>query len=134
MVLPTQVHLCFFWPGNGKLLLGSHTFLLSLSSCNRMDSSLLQEWSCDSILANQRVHPSSHDSWLRSGHVTTPESTKQNIGTNTTNYLREKYVPSSARFETRKTSAGMQCQADALFENKNNMESNRAERWREASC
>ena len=66
--------------------------------------------------------------------MTTPESIRQNIGTNTTNYLGEKYVPSSARFETRKTSAGMLRQADALFENKNNMESNRAERWREASC
>lgn len=62
--------------------------------------------------------------------MTTPESTRQNIGTNTTNYLRENYVPSSARFETRKISAGMLCQADALFENKNNMESNRAERER----
>ena len=66
--------------------------------------------------------------------MTTPESTRQNIGTNTTNYLREKYVPSSAIFETRRTSAGMLPQADVLFENKNNTESNRAERWREASC
>ena len=134
MVLPTQDHLCFFWQGNGELLLGSHTFPLSLSSCNGMNSSLLQEWSCDSSLANQRAQPFGHDDWLRSGHVTTPESTRQNIGTNTTNYLREKYVPSSARFETRRTSAGMLPQADVLFENKNNTESNRAERWREASC
>lgn len=134
MVLPTQDHLPFFWQGNGELPLRGHTIPLGLYSCNGIDSSLLWGWSCDSSLANQTAHPSGHGDWFRSGHVTKPEPTRQNNGTNTRNYLREKYALSSVGFEPRRMNARMQPQADALLENKNNMERNRAERWREASC
>lgn len=91
LVLPIQDHLSFLWIGNGKLLWGSHTFSSSLCSCNGMDSAPYQGWSYDSRQASQRVYLSDCSDWFRSVHVSKPDPTSQNIGTNIGTVEREVY-------------------------------------------
>lgn len=90
--------------GPSAFLWGSHMLSFSLCSCNGIDSTPLQGWSCDSSLANQRVHPSDWSNWFRDGHLTNPDPTRQNIGINIMT-LERKVCPLFCWIATRRMQA-----------------------------
>lgn len=107
LVLPIQDHLSFRWIGDDDLLEKPHLLTQSMQ-LPWMNSAPQQGWSYDSSLANQRAHSSGHGDWFRSGPVSKPDPTSQNIGTNIGN----------TGFELGECRHG--ATADVLLENENN--------------